>query len=251
MKIPYLNNNIRALQFFQLFRFAILFAIGIAFAQAGLSTEKIGIYEKFIFLAGAISFFWVNGLTQSMLSLSGKYIRNDGKKNPLFFHVFFIALIFSVFTLGLLFLFEKPSATFFLSDSSIPYALPFFIYFLFSTPAFVVEFFYLLQKRPGQIVIYGLITFSAQFFLLFIPVLFSFDLSYSLWGLAAISAVRFFWAIAIIAKTSEFRFSKDFARELLKHSRPLIAMALISGSLPYIDGIIVANYFDDSTFAVY
>jgi O-antigen/teichoic acid export membrane protein len=77
------------------------------------------------------------------------------------------------------------------------------------------------------------------------------DLSYSLWGLAAISFVRFIWAILLINGYSRFRFSLSFAKDLLKHSGPLIAMTLISGSLPYIDGILVATYFDDTTFAVY
>lgn len=251
MKIPFLSNNIRALQFFQLFRFVILFAIGIGFAKAGLATEEIGIYEKFIFLAGAVSFFWVNGLTQSMLSLSGKYLKDNEKKSPLFFHVFFIALCFTLLTLVLLLGFEKTLAQFFLNNTSIPYTLPFVAYFLFSTPAFVVEFFYLLKKKPGAIVIYGLLTFSLQFVLLLLPIVFSFDLGYSLWGLAAIGLIRFVWTLQIIFRYSEFSFSSSFLKELLRHSAPLIFMTLISGSLPYIDGILVASYFDDKTFAIY
>lgn len=251
MKIPFLSSNIRALQFFQLFRFVILFGIGIGFAQAGLPTETIGIFEKFIFLAGAISFFWVNGLTQSMLSLSGKYLKNNEEKSPLFFHVFFVAFCFTALTLILLLLLEQPLAQFFLNSSSIPYILPFIAYFLFSTPAFVVEFFYLLKKKPGAIVTYGILTFSLQFILLLAPILLSLDLEYSLWGLAAISFIRFLWTLQIIFRFSAFRFSGTFIRELLHHSAPLIFMTLISGSLPYIDGILVANYFDDSTFAIY
>lgn len=250
MKIPFLNSNIRALQFFQLFRFIILFAIGIAFAQAGLPTATIGIYEKFIFLAGAISFFWVNGLTQSLLSMGGKSTDTNAKQ-PLFFHVFFLGFVFTVLTLGLLFLFEKPVASFFLSSPSVPYALPFLLYFLFATPAFVVEFFYLLKKQPGHIVWYGTITFSLQFILLIVPVITGHGLIYSLWGLAAISAVRFVWALILISQFSSFRFSGRFFSDLLRHSGPLIAMTLISGSLPYIDGVLVARYFDDTTFAIY
>ncbi|MGQ9848255.1 MAG: hypothetical protein ACUVQP_12250, partial [Bacteroidales bacterium] len=63
-----LNNPVTSLQFIQLFRFATLFFISIAFAKSNYSIKEIGLYEKFIYFAGALSFFWTNGLIQSLLS---------------------------------------------------------------------------------------------------------------------------------------------------------------------------------------
>jgi len=244
-------TNINALQFFQLFRFAILFAVGIAFAKSGLPTGEIGVYEKFIFLSGAVSFFWVNGLTQSMLSFSRQSEFKNNQKNPLFFHVFIISVIFSVFTVVILFSFESLIAKYILASSNISYLYVFIAYFLFSTPAFVVEYFYILLKKPKIIIVYGLLTYGIQFIALAAPIFLGKGLEISLIGLTVVAIIRFIWALALIKNHSEFKFSANFSKTYLNHSSPLILMSLIAGSIPYVDGIIVSHYYDDATFAVY
>ncbi|PKP18976.1 MAG: hypothetical protein CVU05_12405, partial [Bacteroidetes bacterium HGW-Bacteroidetes-21] len=251
MKLTGLITNIRALQFFQLFRFVVLFAVGIAFAQAGLSNETIGVYEKFIFLSGAVSFFWVSGLTQSMLSYYSKTVPDKTGKNPFFFHIFIIGLTLTVLTSLLILTADKQISSLFLSQKEVPYLTAFIIYFLLSTPSFVVEFFYILLKKPKHIVAYGIITFGVQFIVVIFPIIWGKGLEYSLWGLCIISAIRFLWSLQIIFKYSSFRFSFNFCKKFLAFSYPLILMAMISGSLPYIDGVFVSHYFDDATFAIF
>jgi hypothetical protein len=41
-------------------------------ARSALSQKAIGEYETFVFLAGAVSYFWLNGLLKALLPLSAE-----------------------------------------------------------------------------------------------------------------------------------------------------------------------------------
>ena len=66
--IAQLLTPVRALQFFQVLRFGTFFLTGILFTKLGLSTYDIGVYEALLFLGSVLSFFWLSGLTQSLLA---------------------------------------------------------------------------------------------------------------------------------------------------------------------------------------
>jgi hypothetical protein len=245
-------TNVSSLQFFQLFRFGILFIISICFAKSHLKIADIGIYEKFVFLSGAISFFWVNGLIQSLLPLyNSSKIYPNPEKSPILFNSWLISIVFSLATALILLLTEKNTATFILSVPEIPYKWLFITFFLISTPAFLLEYVYLLLKKPTSIIIYGTLTFSLQFLLVVLPVWMGYGIRESLYGLILISALRFFWVTNLILKNSKASISIPFLKEQLRIATPLILAALISGSITYIDGIIVSNHFNTATFAIY
>ncbi len=245
-------TNISSLQFFQLFRFGILFLVSICFAKSHLSTAEIGIYEKLIFLSGAISFFWVNGLIQSLLPLyNNNKTFKSSEQSPLLFNALIISVAFSLLIAFILLLTEKTSATFLISASEIPYKWLFIAFFTISTPAFLLEYVYLLLKRPYSIIYYSILTFSLQFLAVVVPVWLGYGIESSLYGLIAISSLRFIWLVVLILKNSKPIISLQFIKEHLTLALPLIAGALISGSMPYVDGIIVSAHFDDATFAIY
>jgi len=245
-------TNVSSLQFFQLFRFGILFLVSICFAKSHLSTTEIGIYEKLIFLSGAISFFWVNGLIQSLLPLynNNKSFRNSAK-SPLLFNTLIISVAFSIIIAIILLITEKNSSSFLISASEIPYKWLFIIFFILSTPAFLLEYVYLLLKKPYSIIYYSVLTFSLQFFAVVIPIWSGFGIGESLYGLISVSALRLIWLVVLVLKNSKPTISFLFIKEHLTLALPLIAGALISGSMPYIDGIIVSSHFDNATFAIY
>jgi O-antigen/teichoic acid export membrane protein len=245
-------NNISALQYFQLFRFGILFLISICFAKSHLNTTEIGIFEKLIFLSGAISFFWVNGLIQSLLPLyNNNKTFSQSAKNPILFNVLVMSVLFSLVFAAILLFTEKSTAQFLISSDEIPYKWLFILFFVISTPSFLLEYVYLLRNKPNSIILYSTLTFSLQFLLVVIPIWLGFGIKESLFGLISISALRFVWLVVIVFKHSEISISFTFIKEHLSLAFPLIAGALISGSMTYIDGIIVSNHFDNSTFAVY
>jgi hypothetical protein len=61
-------TSVRALQLFQVMRFGAFFLTGILFTKLGLGAYGIGIYESLLFLGSLLSFFWLSGLTQSLLA---------------------------------------------------------------------------------------------------------------------------------------------------------------------------------------
>ena len=68
----------RGFQIFQLFRFSALLLTGILLSKSNIEIEEIGVYEGLIFISGAVSFFWVNGILNGLLS---QYKKEEANKN--------------------------------------------------------------------------------------------------------------------------------------------------------------------------
>ena len=61
-------SNARAFQLFQLLRQGGLIVIAIALAHSGLALAEIGHYEMLTYLGYLLTFFWVTGFMQGLLS---------------------------------------------------------------------------------------------------------------------------------------------------------------------------------------
>jgi hypothetical protein len=243
-------TNVSSLQFFQLFRFGILFLINILLAKSQLSTDEIGIFEKVVFLTGAVSFFWVNGLVQSLYK-NNKTFSSETGKTPLLFNALIISILLSVLTVVVLLSGEKTIAGFLIGTDQIPMKWIFVVIFLFGTPAFLIEYIYLLLGKPKAIIGYGISTFLMQLIAVSVPVYAGYGLEGGLYGLAFVAIIRFIWLVVLVYKHSIIKLSMPFIGEHLRISWPLIAGALISGAIPYVDGIIISSEFNDASFAIY
>jgi len=61
-------DTVKSLQLFQILRFGSFFLTGILLAKGPLSINTIGAYESLMFFSGAVSFFWISGLLNGLLS---------------------------------------------------------------------------------------------------------------------------------------------------------------------------------------
>jgi len=250
-------DNISGLQAVQLLRFVTFLIISIIFTKSHLTRPQIGNWELFLFISSLVSFFWVTGIIQSLLTL---YNRNrtfredgekEGRKSPEIFNAFLLISFFSlaVFLLGL------PIKTMFFSSpagSEIPYPNLLLLYILFSNPVTLIEYIYLLNKRPHRILQYGIYTYGIQLVLVIAPVIAGYDEKIAIWGLFVITGVRWVWLIILLRRYTLLKVSYDFIREHLRIGMPLILTFLISGSAQYIDGIIISVRYDDpGVFAMY
>jgi len=242
-------TQISALQIFQLIRFSILILIGVVFTKSGLTTSEIGQYETFLFLAGAISFFWLNGLIQGFLPLFGE--QSVSRKSSALFSVFYLLLAFSGLAVLFLLLFEHSISGFLLKGSSVPFLKYLLVYILISSPASLVEYIYLIKKQGRLMLIYGIISFFLMFLLIILPPVLGFSIEYSMIGLVVSAAFRFIWLLVLLFRNSNPNPDFSFIRKHLKYASPLIFSMFLSGSAQYIDGFIVTSYFDDATFAVF
>ena len=242
-------NQISALQIFQLIRFSTLLLIGVVFAKSGLATAEIGQYETFLFLAGAVSFFWLNGLIHGFLPLSEK--RSGAGKSSMLFNVFYLLAAFSALTVLFLILFEGAVSGHLLKGSNIPFFKYLLIYLFITSPASLVEYIYLIRKEGKQMLVYGVTSYTLMFVLVVLPIALGKSIEYSMAGLVVSSLFRLVWLFVLLFRYSHPGFDSLFIKNHLKCAYPLIFSMLLSGSGQYIDGFIITGYFDDATFAVF
>jgi O-antigen/teichoic acid export membrane protein len=242
-------TKVSAMQLFQLIRYSTLILIGIVFSKSALTKSEIGQYETVLFLAGAVSFFWVNGLIQGFLPTSNNY--SGEKKSGALFNVFYLLLLLSVLAAGFVAVFERGISHFLLKDSSIPFLKYIIIYLLFSAPSGLVEYIYLIKDKAKSLVAYGIISYFLMFLLVVLPAWLGWGLEYCLMGLVLSAAIRFVWVLALLLKYSGPEIDFEFILKHLKVAGPLVLSMFLSGSDQYIDGFIITRYFDDATFAVF
>jgi len=236
-------------------RFTVFLIISIVFTKSHLTRAEIGSWEMFLFIGGLITFFWVTGVIQSLLPLyhrnkTYRKLGDNGEgKSPEIFNAFLLLCFFSllVFTIGH---YLKHSFSVFNITGNVPYLNLLLLYILLSSPVCLIEYIYLLNNRSYRIFQYGIYTFSAQLILIITPIILGKDLIWSIYGLLAVTVVRWIWLLILLRRYTEMKISAKFMREHLYLGLPLILTSLISGSAQYTDGIIVsAVYRDPGMFA--
>lgn len=240
-------NTISAFQFYQLVRFSVLILVGVVFTKSAITQSEIGEYETFTFIAGAVSFFWLNGLQKALLPISAQ---NNDKKHQIF-SAFVTIQIFSILAAVFLFFMQPLFSTFLLNGKNIPEIWLLLGFIVFGVPANLVEYFYLIKKQNLALVIYSLVSFFIQFLLIALPAILGYGISVALKGLVLSSVLRYIWFWGILIVNGEINYSPTFVREHLKLGVPLIAAAFLSGSAQFVDGFIVTSKFDENTFAIF
>lgn len=238
-------NSISAFQFYQLVRYATLILIGVVFTKTALTQSEIGEYETFVFLAGAISFFWLNGLLKALLPLSTEKDKSN------IFSAFIVIQFLSLLAAFLLFLLQPLFSGYLLNGKEIPELWMLLTFIVFGVPATLVEYFYLIKKQNSALIIYASISFFVQLILVVMPAILGYGIAVALKGLVVSSILRYIWFWIVLVSNSEIHFSGAFIKEHLKLGGPLVAATFLSGSAQFIDGFIVTSKFDENTFAVF
>ncbi|MBN2665155.1 MAG: oligosaccharide flippase family protein [Bacteroidales bacterium] len=250
-----LIDNISGLQLFQLIKFTVFLIISIVFTKSHLTRSEIGAWEMFLFISGLVSFFWVTGIIQSLLPLyhRNRTYRKTGDngtgKSPEIFNAFLLLSFFSllIFAIGHAL---KSNFSVFNFSGNVPYLNLLLLYVLLSSPVCLIEYIYLLNNRSHRIFQYGFYTFILQLILVIAPVLMGKDIIWAVYGLLAVTGLRWVWLIILLRRYTEMRISAKFMKEHFYLGLPLVITTLISGSAQYIDGIIVsAVYRDPEWFA--
>jgi hypothetical protein len=197
-------NSISAFQIFQLARYSTLILVGIVFAKTTLTQKAIGEYETFVFLAGAVSFFWLNGLLKALLPIGLN--KSNNKTNV--FSALLVIQSFSVLAATLLFLFQSFFSNVLLNGKPIPELVLLLIFIVVSPASSLVEYYYLLTKRNKAIVIYAVVSFSVQFVLVVLPVLLGYGVQLAMKGLVFSFVGRYLWLLITLFANGEIVFSK-------------------------------------------
>ena len=239
-------NTVSAFQFYQLVRYSTLILIGIVFTKTALSQTAIGEYETFIFLAGAVSFFWLNGLLKALLPLT-----NSSHSKTNIFSAFVVIQVLAILTGILLLILQPLFSEVLLNSKPVPQIWLLLVFVIIGVPANLVEYYYLIKKNNKAIIVYALVSFFVQFILVVLPAILGHGIILALKGLVLSSFLRYLWLLVILIANSEIHFSATFVREHLRLGGPLVAATFLSGSAQFIDGFIVTSKFDEATFAVF
>lgn len=236
-------------------KFTVFLIVSIVFTKSHLTRAEIGAWEMFLFISGLVSFFWVTGIIQSLLPLyhRNRTYRKTGDngtgKSPEIFNAFLLLSFFSllIFAIGHAL---KSNFSVFNFSGNVPYLNLLLLYVLLSSPVCLIEYIYLLNNRSHRIFQYGLYTFILQLILVIAPVLMGKDIIWAVYGLLAVTGLRWVWLIILLRRYTEMKISSKFMKEHFYLGLPLVITTLISGSAQYIDGIIVsAVYRDPEWFA--
>ncbi|MFV0593875.1 MAG: oligosaccharide flippase family protein [Draconibacterium sp.] len=240
-------NTVSAFQFFQLVRYSTLILTGIVFTKTTLTQSEIGQYETFIFIAGAVSFFWLNGLLKALLPIGN----NTERSKTNVFSAFLTLQIFSLIAALLLFFIQPLFSQVLLNDKPAPDLFLLIVFIVLSAPANLVEYYYLLRNKNKAIIIYAILSFTIQLTLVVLPVLLGFSIKWALIGLALSAFLRYSWLWILLIVNNELFVSASFIREHLKLGAPLVTATLLGGSAQFVDGFIVTSRFNEEAFAVF
>jgi O-antigen/teichoic acid export membrane protein len=252
-------SSLSGLQLFQLLRYGALLLLGIGFAQLGMPPEVIATFETFMLFSGLLSFFWVSGLINTLMSLHHKAGEED--QSILLFQ-FFIAL--SGFGLVAALLFGAlgsflPSLMQVVRIGSFSVAQSAWLiggYVALTAPIFLTEYVLYIQKLNKALVVYAIFSSSLTLILVALAAyssgadgnLFS---SLFIKALFAIAALKYVILSGILGKYAQFRLELKTLVRILGLAIPVILSILLSGSSEYIDGIIIKWKLTDFDFSIY
>lgn len=242
-------SNVNALQLFQLIRYGTLMLIGILLSKSELGRTNIGHYETFLLVAGAFTFFWVNGFLKVMMPMHSE--KDEKEKRELIFNIFVLLSAFSFLAALLVFTLQQPVSTYLLNGNSIPMPILLGLYILLNSPALMTEYIYLTNNRSKSILIYAVSVFSIQVLAVGLPPFLGFGLNTIIIGLIASTIVKYIWLLLVLKRFSSIKLNPSMLKEFIRYGSPLVLSFLLSSSARYIDGFIITAKFSPDEFAIF
>lgn len=241
---------IRLLQFFNLSRQVSILFYAFLLPFLHFSKSEIGSFELLQILAYSLGFFWISGLVQGLMHLYPSLPTQ--RKQKLLISAF---LLFSLLTIGIVFFVGLGiyfNFAVFQTFRTIPFVWIFLLYFLFNTPAQLLEYALFLEEKNRWLKISCLLSFPFQLFLFSIPLIWFNDLNIGLIGLTLWAFLRFLTLIFYLF-TLPVHFDKELIYTWISYSLPLVFSALVGGLASVINASLVQYYYHGSTavFAVY
>ncbi len=241
---------IRLLQFFNISRQLSVLFYAFLLPFLNFSNVDIGSFELLQILAYSLSFFWISGLVQGLMHIYPSLpFQSKQKMLSAAFFLFSLLTIFFVVFVGLSIYFNL---SIFQTFSTIPFVWIFLLYFLFNTPAQLLEYALFLEEKYHWLKISCLVSFPLQIVLFSIPLFWFENISYGLMGLTFWACLRFL-VLTFHSFSLPFHFDKKLIYSWFSYSLPLIFSALVGGLASVINASLVQYYYQGSTavFAVY
>jgi O-antigen/teichoic acid export membrane protein len=225
--------------------------IAILLAKSPLTAVGIGQYEQLLYVGALLTSFWLTGLVQALLA---RYAQLSEDKQQSFLGLAYLV----VFTLGTLLAllawsFQRWWLPVLVGQSQLGGLLPFLIYLALNLPIFLLDNYYLLLKRPKELLGFAIISHGLQLPFLLLPIYLGYGLIGGLWGLVFLAGLRQVWMLSRIATVVRWSFDKPIARAWVTAAFPLVLYALVGTLSVSFDSWLVnwAYEGDKRTFAIF
>jgi len=249
--VAYPITSTQGMQLFQLFRQGTGILIAIFLAKSGLSPFAVGQYEQVWFLSYALSFFWVFGMVQALLSY---YPRLSAENQPkLLFVAGSVFTGISLLLIGLLGFFPSLFLPLFSGRSDLPYFYWSLLFLALQLPSFLIEYLYLLLQKPWRIVGYGVVSFAAQFLAVLLPVIFGGGVGGVIMSLALVALGKCLLLLQLMIRHARPQWDSRLLKKWLYLSLPLVLYGLIGGFMQTFNNWLVNFHFqgDERLFALF
>jgi O-antigen/teichoic acid export membrane protein len=220
-------------------------------AKSGLPISDIGVFETLLFIGTSLSYFWINGLIQSLLAFMPTV--DSKEKNSVYFSISLIFISLSAFLFLILKLFPTFILTTLTASPTLLYYDLFSLYLLFNLAPFFLEGFWAVEKGPLSIIVFSSLSNLILPFAIAFPLWLKMDFKYSFYGLLLIALMRFIWLINVLIKNNNFTINYLQLNKFIKLSLPIMAYSLLNGFTMTFIFWIVGNYLMGNTaeFAVF
>jgi O-antigen/teichoic acid export membrane protein len=240
-------NTTFALQVFNIQRFVATFLSGVVLVKFGWSEADIDSYEYLLLLFGVVTFFWISGTQNALLSLLPKTLSAD--KDAFLNKALTTVLIFGAFASVCLLIFGP------LSFPSLDKTLITWLalYTFLNIPSLFIHIKFLLAKRPQAILVFGSVNFFLQFAFIAIPVFFGSDLLLIIKAMTVLAGLRFIYFLFLSGIDLNFNPSyRIWLKRWILLSIPLSLHILIGVSPEYVDAFLVEYFIkEDGYYAIY
>ena len=240
-------NTTFALQVFNILRFVSTFFAGVVLVKVGWTEVSIESYEYLLITFGMLTFFWISGTQNGLLSLLPK---TDKKAQAVFLKKSLsVVFAFGVFV-SVLILFVGPFVSTSLQSDWLFWLC---VYSLLNIPSLFLHIKYLLESNAQKILLFGMLNFFAQFIFIAIPAWMGEGLCGVLIAMTILAGLRFLFFVYDAGL--DFKFDLRY-REWLKKwgllSLPLSLHILIGVSPEYVDAFLVEYFIEEEgSYAIY
>lgn len=243
-------NTVSAFQFYHIVRYGAMVIIAVIFTKTTLTQQEIGSYETFLLLAGAVSFFWLNGLIKAMLPMAGRSSGTEDESQVVFSSFIVISLL-AILTAFFLFLSRNFFPPLLLRGASAPFPGLLMTYLVLGIPANMTEYLYLIRKDNRGLMVYAVVSFILQVSFTAIPASLGWGIEAAVKGLVVSFIIRYLWLWILMSRNFRLKVSLPFLKRYIRSAIPLIGSIFLGGSAEFVDGFIVTTHFDESTLAIF
>ncbi len=244
-------SNTQSLQLFYLLRQGAMIFTSILLAKSRLTLGEIGTYELLLFISYTLSFWWISGLVQGLLTTYPRL--SDIEQRQFTFNAYAVFVGISVGIFLLFTIFKTSLLTLLIGQSEVSYFYIFLIFILLNFPTYLLENLLLLQEKPKEIARYGIVFFLSQPLAVLLPVYLGLDFEWSIIGLVIVASLKHLWLLINIWQNGLWQLQWKMIQKWMWLSIPLIIYALLGGFNVAFDNWLVNYHYqnDAAQFAIF